>query len=197
MGIFLFPAKVYGLGFPLNIVRLSSDIKLLSDIKGRSPNKYYTLISDKYSKIATFLDLSGKTAAYRIVQAIINKKLHITVIVPASRVAPKELCNENGAISFRLADNADSKRLMSKYSMPFVTTSANISGREPIRTPKSIKELRLNNKITIIKSSKHNITGEVSAVLDLSGDRPKVIRYGRDISKLALPKTLYNDKILK
>ncbi len=197
MGIFLFPAKVYGLGFPLKRTTLSHDIALLNDVKGRSPDKYYTLISDKYSKIAPFLDLRKRTVTYRVIQAIINKKLHITVIVPASRLAPKVLCNENNAISFRLADNANSKRLMGRYQMPFVTTSANISGRKPIRTPKGVKELRINNKIKIIRSSKHNITGEVSAVLDLSGDRPKVIRYGRDLLKLALPKTLYNDKILK
>jgi len=190
MGIFLFPAKVYGLGFPLDKISLPHEIKLLSDIKGRNPNKYYTLISDKYSKIAPFINLSSRNAAYRVIQTILNKKLHITVIVPASKSAPKVLCNEDNSISFRLADNADSKRLMGRYPMPFITTSANISGQEPIRTPKGIKELRLNNKIKVIKSSKHNITGEVSAVLDLSGDKTKVIRYGRDLSKLALPKTL-------
>jgi L-threonylcarbamoyladenylate synthase len=197
MAIFLFPAKVYGLGFPLNNTRLAYDIKLLNDIKGRSPNKYYTLISNRYAKIAPFVDLHNNIAVYKVIQTILNRKLHITVIVPASKLAPKILCNENNAISFRIADNVDSKRLMEKYPMPFITTSANISGQKPIISPKSVKELRLNNKIKVIKSSRYNITGEVSAVLDLSGDKPKVIRYGRDLSKLSLPKTLYNDKILK
>lgn len=197
MDILLFSAKVYGLGFPLNTTRLTHDMKLLGDMKGRGPNKYYTLISDKYSKIAPFIDLHNKASAYRVIQTILNRKLHITVIVPASKLVPKILCNENNAISFRLSDNTDSKRLMNKYPMPFITTSANISGQKPIISPKSIKALRYNNKIKIIKSSKYNMTGEVSAVLDLSGDKPKIIRYGRDLSKLSLPKTLYNDKILK
>lgn len=190
MGIFLFPAKVYGLGFPLNRATLPHDIILLNDMKGRSPNKYYTLISDRYVKIAPFIDLRNRTDTHRVIQAIINKKLHITVIVPASKSAPEILCNENNAISFRLADNTDSKRLMGRYPMPFVTTSANISGQEPIHTPKWLKELRFNNKIEIIRTSRYHITGEASAVLDLSGDKPKVIRYGRDLLKLSLPKKL-------
>src|SRR3989338_106182 len=80
-------------------------------------------------------------------------------------------------IGFRMPDNKVAFLLIKKAGIPVVAPSANISGNKP---PTSAKEVlrALNGKIDIVIDGGKTKIGIESTVVDMTGQRPRVLREG-------------------
>lgn len=87
-------------------------------------------------------------------------------------------------IGFRMPDNKVAFLLIKKAGVPVVAPSANISGNKP---PTSAKEVLrdLNGKIDIVIDGGKTKIGIESTVVDMTGQRPRVLREGA-ISKVEI-----------
>jgi L-threonylcarbamoyladenylate synthase len=65
-------------------------------------------------------------------------------------------------------------QLINLANVPFITTSANISGQPTIRSVKEIPEQIMEKIDYVIDGG--SLGGKASTVIDLSGDRPNVLR---------------------
>jgi L-threonylcarbamoyladenylate synthase len=125
-GVIAYPTEgVFGLGcIPENY----SAVHNILDIKSRDESKGLILIFSDPEQIAAWIDLP-----------IDELKLQapgsnpVTWIIPASDEVPPWICGEHDSIAVRLTSHPVAKALCDEADSAIVSTSANISGRDPAR----------------------------------------------------------------
>lgn len=125
---------VYGLGCdPSN----PEAVKTIYDLKERSTNKGFILISHHWNTIAPWLI---PLPAPRMKAILSTWPGPITWILPASSLLPQHLQNTNGTIAVRITAHAFSKALCHAFNKPLISTSANKTNHDPCRTAKSVQD---------------------------------------------------------
>jgi len=101
----------------------------------------------------------------------------LTLILKASSTVPEELQGRAGTIGVRLTGHKWVRYLVRQANFPITATSANISGREEISNPEEAREL-FGGVVDLIVDGGETGGFLPSTVLDLSGNKPRLIREG-------------------
>lgn len=104
----------------------------------------------------------------------------VTVILPKKDIVPDETTSGQASIGLRIADHPLVDELLGRFGYPLTSTSANISGDEPTRNIDDIVAIfsaaSLQPDLVIDVGTLP--PSEPSTVVDLTTDKPKIIRVG-------------------
>ncbi|ORU92671.1 MAG: tRNA threonylcarbamoyladenosine biosynthesis protein RimN [Cycloclasticus sp. symbiont of Bathymodiolus heckerae] len=128
-GLVAYPTEaVFGLGCdPFNVDAVS---KLLA-LKSRSLSKGLILITADFSQVSSYIKALPESVMSKIHD--VNQE-PTTWLLPAKESVPKWLTGDHETLGIRFIQHGLAKELCTLAGMPLVSTSANISGCEPVRT---------------------------------------------------------------
>ncbi len=101
----------------------------------------------------------------------------LTLVLPAARHLPQELVGPDRKIGVRLPAVAWLRELVEEMGAPLTATSANISGEDETASPEEVIEL-FKNKVELIVDGGEAPGGRPSTVVDLTSERPRLLRRG-------------------
>ena len=99
-----------------------------------------------------------------------------TFVLEASRIVPDLLMTRQKSVGIRVPDNPICLAIVRELGHPIVTTSANLSGEEPLGDPFLLDE-ELGSQLDLVVDG-GILTADVSSVVSLVGDQPLVLRQG-------------------
>jgi L-threonylcarbamoyladenylate synthase len=151
-------------------------VERLYGIKKRPKKSPLTIFVRNFSQISKFAEISERT------KKLFNKFLPgpLSLIVPKkNNLFPKLIISKND-IGFRIPDNKIIIKILKKIDFPITATSANVSGD---KEPYSIEEILKQYKNKTLKPDLVIDVGRLkktkpSTIVDLSGDKMKLIRKG-------------------
>ncbi len=171
-GVIAYPTETtYGLG--ANIY-LENAVEKLYRVKGReSRNPISALISS----LDELERLCGETSGFA--KAVIQKFWPgpLTLVFAAGVGCPQFLKSEAGKVGIRYPDHQISRTLVKGLGAPITSTSANFSGGQPAVCASDIEPALIDQLDLIIDAGESQIQTS-STVVDVSGDRPVLLREG-------------------
>ncbi|RMF89165.1 MAG: threonylcarbamoyl-AMP synthase [Methanobacteriota archaeon] len=99
----------------------------------------------------------------------------VTIILQKKGL-PDLLTGGGRTIGIRIPENRAALRLIMNAGVPVVSTSANVSGREPPETPEEVLE-QIPGVDLILDAGR--LEGPPSTVIDLTTEKPRILREGR------------------
>lgn len=108
-------------------------------LKRRSRRKGLILIAANFEQIAPYL---GPLPPARLLQMKASWPGPVTWLVPASKRVPRWIRGEHDSVALRVTAHPVASALCYVFGAPIVSTSANLSGREPERS-----KLRLRRRL--------------------------------------------------
>lgn len=127
-GLLAYPTEaVFGVGCdPDNDVALN---RLLT-LKQRDPRKGLILLASDFSLLLPYVDMAKITPAIK--QNILARWPNgVTQVLPKNPLLSPLLCGEFDSIAVRVTNQPDVVELCRHVDKPIVSTSANLSGKEP------------------------------------------------------------------
>jgi len=118
----------------------------------------------------------------------------LTIVLKARPIFPEEMVGEEKTIGMRLPNFEWLRKLVDKTGFPIIATSANISGEGEISSPVELTKIFYGEVDLIVDGGKTS-GKKPSTVLDLTGNKPKIIREGI-ISKKEINEFLEEIKII-
>ncbi len=171
-GLIVYPTETfYGLGAD---IFLPEAIQKVYRLKRRNPSKPLPLVISDLDMLQVVA--MGPSPRYRaVISAFWPGPL--TLILSASSRVPQMLLGPSGSIGIRLTGSKWLRTLVRHASFPLTATSANISGEKEVAD--SRKAIRLfEGKVDLIVDGGKTEGFLPSTVLDLTGDKPRLIREG-------------------
>lgn len=111
----------------------------------------------------------------------------LTLIMKKSSKVPNSVSNGLDTVGIRMPSDKEANAFIRACGVPIAAPSANISKRPSITSKKYLVE-ELSGKVDMILCSKNSTIGLESTVLDVSGDKIKLLRPGKisgeDIEKV-------------
>ena len=171
-GIIVYPTEtVYGIGCDPLDVDACRRIMLL---KGRDSAKTMLLLACSSDQVQSFAgDLDRKTIA--LAEHFWPGML--TMIVRPQKKLPEHLYGNGGGVAFRVTPHGLASTIAQKFGSPIISTSANISGEEPVLTFKEAMVV-FGSRVDLILESSEKIGGTPSTIVDMTGDVPILVRKG-------------------
>jgi tRNA threonylcarbamoyl adenosine modification protein (Sua5/YciO/YrdC/YwlC family) len=192
--VMLYPTDtVYAIGCDLNS---KSAVQRVRQIKQLSNNKPLTFLCSSLSNIAHYAQVSNSN--YRMMKSMVPGPY--TFILPTTKLVPKLVMDpKRKTTGIRVPDNVVCQALVEALGNPIISTSANlgdhISGGDlddefsgvvnkrlksapACDLPQAELFDRFDKLVDIIIDDGSEAQYEVSTILDLTGDRPEVIRQG-------------------
>jgi L-threonylcarbamoyladenylate synthase len=169
--IFIYPTDtIYGFGGnPFNEMA----IKKISEVKGKiNWRRYIFLISD-IEILKNYADIDSENYLDFLLSIWPNP---VSVILRLNKKYQELLQAETGA--FRIPNHRFCYKLISELNMPLVSTSVNRTGNEPMNDSSMIIQ-EFSNEVDAIFYSNKKSYFEASTLIDLSKDKPALIREGR------------------
>lgn len=118
----------------------------------------------------------------------------LTLVLPAGDKLSKTLTGNSDNIGVRIPDSKIAIALIRESKVPITSPSANISGHpEPCSKEDVLKELE--GRIDMVIDGGISGSGLPSTVVDMTGERPNILREGK-ISRAALEKIWSEKKII-
>lgn len=105
----------------------------------------------------------------------------VTAVLPKKDIVPDILTFGQKTVGMRVPNYLLVDELLKLFGYPIVSTSANISGQEPTNDINEIIDLfsrRLSRQPDLILDAGILPKSEPSAILDLTTDKPKILRIG-------------------
>ncbi len=169
-GIIAYPTDTtYGIG--CSILRKKS-IERIYQIKIRERSKPFSFICSSLSEVSNYARVSN--TAFKIL------KRHLpgpyTFVLEATREVPDLLLTRQKTVGIRIPDNRICIDLVSALGNPLITTSANLSGEDPVGDPWIISETFGKQLDFVIDGG--ILSTDVSSVVSLINDEPVVLRPG-------------------
>jgi tRNA threonylcarbamoyl adenosine modification protein (Sua5/YciO/YrdC/YwlC family) len=169
-GVIAYPTDTtYGIGCSIFCKHAVDRIYLL---KQREKKKPFSFICADLSEVARYAKVSNY--AFKIMKRFLPGPF--TFVLEASSIVPDLLTTRQKTVGVRIPANSICISLVRELGHPIVTTSANISGEEPIGDP-FIIESELGKQLDLVVDG-GVLTPEVSSVVSLIGDFPSVLRKG-------------------
>ncbi|NTU60599.1 MAG: threonylcarbamoyl-AMP synthase, partial [Deltaproteobacteria bacterium] len=141
-------------------------------IKGRDPKKPMSFVCADLTHISRFARVSN--VAYRILKRFLPGPY--TFVLEANSEVPKMLLTKQKTVGIRIPDHAISNALVRELGNPILSTSANLSGAEPLTDPRDIQDV-LGKQVDMILDC-GVLTNVPSTVISLLGDEVQVLREG-------------------
>jgi len=187
--VMLYPTDtVYAIGCDINS---KSAVQRVRQIKQSSNNKPLTFLCPSLSNIAQYAQVSD--SAYRIMRSLIPGPY--TFVLPATKLVPRLVMDpKRKTTGIRVPDHVVSMSLLQALGNPIISTSAHIveidrnNGQKKQKnwssTPSQAELFeRWDNLVDIIIDDGSEPEYQVSTILDLTEDEPKILRQG--LGKLA------------
>ncbi|MBI4481442.1 MAG: threonylcarbamoyl-AMP synthase [Acidobacteria bacterium] len=171
-GVIVYPTDtVYGIG--CNPYR-DDAVERIYSLKGREERKpFLLLVSDA--------DMVGHLA--RPLPPLFRKLTDrfwpgpLTLVLPASPIAPLRIANILGTVAVRHADFPFVNRLIERCRFPLVSTSANLAGQPPL-TDGLRAAAEWPHGVDLVVDGGVSFRDTPSTVVDLCGGEPRVLREG-------------------
>ena len=169
-GLVVYPTETfYGLGCEPS----SPDAtRRVCEIKGRADKPLPLICSDLK---AARMVVEFNAAAERLVERFWPGPL--SLVLPSKVEYPVWVTRKGSTLAVRVPGHEGARRLASLSGGVLVSTSANISGREPPTTASGAVE-QLGRKVDVVVDGGRTAGGEPSPVLDLSGEELWILRAG-------------------
>ncbi|MCM2263805.1 MAG: L-threonylcarbamoyladenylate synthase [Desulfuromonadales bacterium] len=174
-GVIAYPTDTtYGLGCD---IFSRQGIRTIYQIKQRDARKPFSFICADLSDAARYAHVSN--VAFKIM------KRHLpgpyTFVLEATRIVPDSLVTRQKTVGIRIPDDQIALAIVQELGHPLVTTSANLSGEEPLHDPHEIEQ-QLGKQLDLVIDGGIRL-GDPSTVISLIDDRIEVLREGSgDIS---------------
>ena len=171
-GVMVYPTETfYGLG--ANALSPPA-IQKVYRLKAREENKPLSVV------ISDLEMLKGLVAEVPAVFGPLSKDFWpgpLTLVLKASPKVPPELERGTGTIGVRLPAVPWIWTLLDRAGFPLTATSANLSGEQEIADPESVIR-GFKGKVDVILDSGNTPGSRPSTVLDLTLERPHILREG-------------------
>jgi len=169
-GIIAYPTDTtYGIGCSIFNKRGIERIYLM---KEREKKKPFSFICSSVSEVTRFARVSN--VAFKYLKRYLPGPY--TFVLEATREVPDLLLTRQKTVGIRIPDNRICMELVTALGNPIVTTSANLSGEEPVGDPLLIEETFGRQLDYVIDGELLNT--DVSSVISLVGDVPELLRSG-------------------
>lgn len=169
-GVIAYPTDTtYGIG--CSILNKKA-LERIYQIKQRERNKPVSFICSDLSEISRYAQVS--TYAFKTMKRFLPGPY--TFVLEASRTVPDLLLTRQKTVGIRIPDNEICLALVRKLGHPIITTSANLSGEEPLGDPFILDE-ELGNQLDLVING-GILSAAVSSVVSLVGDVPRMLRQG-------------------
>lgn len=174
-GIALVPTETV-----VGLVAAKRGLQRLSEIKGRDPQKPIALLC------ATVEEASELASEFPSVARELARRYWPGPLTLVLRAAG------SGTIGVRVPDHEVVRELLAAYGGPLYATSANLAGEQP---PASLKEVdsHIAGSVDAIVGGETG-AGEASAVVDLSGDRARLLRSNQMLTEDKLLRLIEEDQ---
>lgn len=174
-GVIAYPTDTtYGIGCS---IFSRKGVERIYQIKQREKKKPFSFICASQADISTYAQVSNY--AFKLMKRLLPGAY--TFVLDATKIVPDLLTTKQKTVGVRMPDNAICAAIVEMLGHPIVTTSANLSGEEPIGDPREV--FRLMGKQLDVVVDGGMLSADVSSVVSLLGDRPIVLRSGAgDIS---------------
>lgn len=169
-GIVAYPTDTtYGIGCS---IFNKKGLERIYQMKQRDKRKPFSFICSDLSDISRYVRLTDH--AFKIM------KRHLpgpyTFVVEASREVPDLLITKQKTVGIRIPNNPICLAIVKGMGVPIVTTSANLSGEDPVGDPVEINRLFGHALDLVVDGGMLDI--EVSSVISLVGKEPELLREG-------------------
>ncbi len=192
-GLVAFPTEtVYGLGG--NALDASAAAKIYT-AKGRpSDNPLIVHIADKGALLELAEDIPA--AAWELAERFWPGPL--TMILKKSRIVPDGTTGGLATVAIRMPSDAVARMLIEESGLYIAAPSANASGRPSTTRAEHVYE-DLSGRIALILDGGDALIGLESTILDLSGEKPMILRPGflsREDLAFVLPEVEYDPAVV-
>lgn len=180
-GVIAYPTDTtYGIGCS---IFSKKGVERIYQIKQRERKKPFSFICPTLSEVARYAKVSNY--AFKLLKRLLPGPY--TFVLEASSVVPDLLQTKQKTVGIRMPDNAICLALVTALGHPLVTTSANLSGEEPIGDPREV--FRSMGKQLDVVVDGGVLSADVSSVISLIHDLPELLRKGvGDVSWCREPK---------
>jgi len=174
-GVIIYPTDtVYGIGCDIFNKEALEKVKL---IKTDPDIKLLSFICSNFKDISKYAKLSDY--AYRTMKHLLPGPY--TFILPAAKEVPKKLWSKRKTVGIRIPDNPIALKIVDDLGNPIISTSTTNRKGEVLYNPYEIRSI-FNSQVDLMLSA-GNLSSESSSVIDLSEDKPVLVRKGAgDIS---------------
>ncbi len=169
-GVIAYPTDTtYGIGCS---IFSKHGLERIYQLKQREKKKPFSFICADLSDVARYAKVSNY--AFKILKRFLPGPY--TFVLDASSIVPDLLTTKQKTVGVRIPDNRICLAIVKELEHPIVTTSANLSGEDPIGDPFMI-ERTLGKQLDLVIDG-GILSPDVSSVVSLIGDYPTVIRKG-------------------
>jgi len=171
-GVIAFPTDtLYGLGCSLFDV---GAVEMVARLKRRDPSlAVISLISDPRQIYGLAAEVPA--VAKRLVDAYWPGPL--SLIFRAAPIVPQRVRGAGGTVALRCPNDRLCHTLLDVIGGPVVSSSANLSGQPPAETAEEVMRI-FGNQLDLIIDGGPRKGGVPSTLVDLSGDKPRLLRRG-------------------
>jgi tRNA threonylcarbamoyl adenosine modification protein (Sua5/YciO/YrdC/YwlC family) len=169
-GVIAYPTDTtYGIGSSIFSKR---GIDRIYQLKHREKKKPFSFICADLSEVARYAKVSNY--AFKILKRFLPGPY--TFVLDASSIVPDLLTTKQKTVGIRIPANRICLAIVTELGHPIVTTSANLSGEEPIGDPLHVEDM-LGKQLDLVIDG-GVLSPDVSSVISLIGDFPAVLRKG-------------------
>ena len=169
-GIIAYPTDTtYGIGCS---ILCKKSIERIYQIKMRERSKPFSFICSSLSEVSHYARVSN--SAFKLLRRYLPGPY--TFVLEATREVPDLLLTRQKTVGIRIPDNRICFDLVTALGNPIITTSANLTGEDPVGDPWIIDNTFGNQLDFVIDGGV--LTTDVSSVISLIGDVPVVLRAG-------------------
>ena len=169
-GVIAYPTDTtYGIGCS---IMHKKGIERIYVMKQRERKKPFSFICSDLAEVSRYARVSN--FAFKILKRLLPGPY--TFVLEASSIVPDLLLTRQKTVGIRIPDNPICLAIVRELGHPIITTSANLSGDEPIGDPVEV-DLVLGPSLDLIVHG-GALSADVSSVVSLTGDEAVVLREG-------------------
>jgi len=169
-GVVAYPTDTtYGIGCS---IFSKKGVERIYAIKQRDRKKPFSFICSDLSEIARYAKVSNY--AFKLLRRLLPGPY--TFVMEANSVVPDLLLTKQRTVGIRIPNNKICLAIVKELGHPIVTTSANLSGEDPIGNPWQV-ECDLGKVLDLVIDG-GDLSADVSSVVSIIGDVPEVLRRG-------------------
>jgi tRNA threonylcarbamoyl adenosine modification protein (Sua5/YciO/YrdC/YwlC family) len=147
-------------------------VERIYQIKQREKKKPFSFVCANLSEVAKYAKVSN--FAFKTLKRFLPGAY--TFVLDATGIVPDLVQTKQKTVGIRIPDNRICLELVTALGHPLVTTSANISGEEPIGDPREIFD-SMKKQLDIVVDGGF-LPPDVSSVVSLINDDPIILRKG-------------------
>ncbi len=169
-GVIIYPTDtVYGIGCD---IFNKEALERVYYIKQDAGTKLFSFICHNLKDIAKYARVSD--FAYKTMKKLLPGPY--TFVLPAAKDVPKKLWSKRETVGIRVPDHNIALELAKELGNPIISTSVTKRKGEPLHNPEEIK-LLFENQVDLMLAA-GTLDRLPSSIIDLSGDKPEIIREG-------------------